>query len=80
MICRGSNGPRVRDLQRALNLTTGSDLKIDGVFGSLTESALKDLQLRCKIHADGKFGKQSARALLAMSLMLARQNRLGRSY
>lgn len=80
MICRGSNGPRVQDLQQALNSTTGSNLKIDGIFGSLTESALKDLQLRCKIHADGKFGKQSAKALIAMSLLLARQNRLGLNF
>lgn len=79
MICRGIHGPRVQDLQRALNSTIGAELKIDGIFGPQTESALKALQAQCRIHPDGIFGKQSAKGLLALSIMLAKQKRFGRS-
>lgn len=59
---KGSRGQLVRDLQNALNSYYGSRLTVDGVFGTMTETALKnagaptsvDKAMYSKILAGGK--------------------------
>ena len=52
---RGSNGPEVEYLQRLLG-RNGYDLELDGVFGVLTERAVKQYQSDRKLEADGVVG------------------------
>lgn len=62
---RGHVGPRVKQLQDALNYSTGSRLSGDGLFGAGTEQALKNFQLWYRVLkdrglvVDGMYGKRS---------------------
>ncbi len=59
---RGSQGDRVRDLQRALN-RNGANLAVDGVYGANTEQAVIRYQQQRGLRADGVAGAQTLQAL-----------------
>jgi peptidoglycan hydrolase-like protein with peptidoglycan-binding domain len=59
-----SKGDDVKYLQVILNFY-GYDLKVDGVFGSKTEAAVKKFQKSRKLTADGIVGRKTWDALLA---------------
>lgn len=62
---RGQSGPRVSELQLALNYASGAGLAGDGAFGPGTEQALRNLQLLFRtLHdpwlvVDGVYGARS---------------------
>ena len=58
----GSSGITVRILQRLL-IAHGYGMRVDGVFGPLTEAAVKAFQNRRSLLVDGIVGKQTWRAL-----------------
>ena len=61
---RGSSGEGVRELQRKLNSAGASPpLKVDGVFGPLTEGAVKAYQRGHSLGDDGVAGPATWRAL-----------------
>lgn len=53
---KGDRGGRTADLQRALEHTGDYHGKIDGIFGSGTESAVKGFQKRTGLEVDGVVG------------------------
>lgn len=62
---RGSKGPAVAELQKALNEKNGAALKADGSFGPGTESAVKAFQASKGLKADGLAGNGTKAALNA---------------
>lgn len=56
---KGSEGDSVKAVQRFLNWCMKSGLKVDGVCGKKTVSAIKKYQKRYKLKVDGVFGSQS---------------------
>ena len=60
---KGDKGEQVKTLQRLLN-AFGSNLSVDGSFGSLTQSALKAYQSLNKLVVDGICGIRSWESLL----------------
>ena len=60
---KGSKGEEVKTLQRLLN-AFGSNLSVDGSFGSLTQSALKSYQNKNSLQVDGICGEKSWTSLL----------------
>ena len=60
----GSIGPVVQLLQLALNRAGFGTLETDGIFGPLTEAALRRFQSARGISADGVAGRETHRALL----------------
>lgn len=63
LLFRGSEGPPVAELQRRLN-ETGANLIVDGIFGPLTEAAVKAFQRRTPgLRVDGIVGPATAAAL-----------------
>ena len=54
----GSTGEEVKTLQTALN-RAGCDITVDGIFGSKTTTAVKEIQKRYKLTVDGIVGKQT---------------------
>lgn len=56
---RGSSGPEVRALQHALNARPYLTVAEDGVFGPLTEQAVKLFQRRVRLTADGVVGPKT---------------------
>ncbi|MGG3739586.1 PQQ-dependent sugar dehydrogenase [Aeribacillus pallidus] len=58
----GSRGEGVKILQQALN-DIGYSLKVDGIYGNLTESAVKDFQKQNHLTIDGIYGPMTKRAL-----------------
>jgi len=56
---RGSRGPAVADLQRRLAAAGFSPGTADGIFGSLTDAAVKSFQRSRGITADGIVGSQT---------------------
>src|ERR1700753_3084689 len=58
-ILRGSTGSAVRCAQLRLNTLIGSGLATDGIFGRLTESAVKNFQSSRGLPADGIVGPQT---------------------
>ena len=63
-IKKGSSGDNVKELQQMLN-TIGANLKIDGVFGQITENIVKDFQSIIGLDADGIVGPLTWAALRA---------------
>lgn len=59
----GSHGENVKDLQRALRETYFYTGKIDGIFGSEVNTAVKNFQTACRLTVDGKVGKATRTAL-----------------
>lgn len=55
----GSRGTNVKTLQKALNMILNAGLKVDGIFGSKTKSAVKKFQKQSKISQDGIVGKKT---------------------
>ena len=60
---KGSKGEQVKTLQRLLN-AFGSDLDVDGSFGSLTQSSLMSYQKKNSLRLDGICGEESWGSLL----------------
>ena len=60
----GSTGPAVQLLQLALNRAGFGPLETDGIFGPLTEAALRRFQSARGILSDGVAGRETHRALL----------------
>jgi Putative peptidoglycan binding domain/D-alanyl-D-alanine carboxypeptidase len=58
----GDRGPEVRHLQERLN-SFGSDLKIDGIYGSTTHAAVISFQAEKGLVPDGIIGPKTAAAL-----------------
>lgn len=56
----GSVGEAVKTMQKNLNTIMNSNLKVDGQFGSDTESAVINFQKKYGLLADGKFGQKSS--------------------
>jgi peptidoglycan hydrolase-like protein with peptidoglycan-binding domain len=52
----GSFSGAVKNVQRLLNATAGQSLAVDGIFGSLTETAVKNYQKVFKLTEDGIVG------------------------
>lgn len=61
---RGSSGPGVATLQRAL-VALGHDLDVDGSFGGNTDRAVRAFQARAGLGADGVVGPATKAALAA---------------
>jgi peptidoglycan hydrolase-like protein with peptidoglycan-binding domain len=64
-IAPGATGDVVRRLQRALRRTPDLGLAVDGVFGAVTETAVKDFQEGLGILVDGVVGPPTWAALPA---------------
>lgn len=62
-ISAGATGDAVRRLQRALRRTPDEGLVVDGVFGPLTEQAVKDFQQGRGLAVDGIVGPLTWAAL-----------------
>jgi Predicted carboxypeptidase len=60
----GSLGPAVELLQLALNRAGFGELETDGIFGPLTDRALRRFQTSEKLISDGIAGRETHRALL----------------
>ena len=60
----GSRGPAVELLQLALNRAGFGTLAVDGLFGPLTEGALRRFQSAGGLTVDGVAGRETHRALL----------------
>ncbi|MBW4676724.1 MAG: peptidoglycan-binding protein [Desmonostoc geniculatum HA4340-LM1] len=58
----GSSGVAVRALQRLL-VSNGYTVRVDGIFGALTETAVKAFQNQRNLAVDGIVGKRTWRAL-----------------
>lgn len=52
----GNQGYAVRELQKALNACRGAGLTVDGIYGSATKTAVKNVQTAFGITADGVYG------------------------
>ena len=70
LIQRGSSGPDVALVQTWLNglrdaCTWHDILKVDGYFGTASEKAVTEFQLRNKLTADGKVGANTWNAIYA---------------
>lgn len=59
---KGSRGPDVADLQRLLT-AAGWPCKDDGVFGQITENAVKEYQAEHGLTVDGKAGERTMASL-----------------
>jgi peptidoglycan hydrolase-like protein with peptidoglycan-binding domain len=59
----GSKGDEVKDLQELLNFH-GYSLKVDGMFGAGTETAVKDFQKKHNLKVDGIVGSATRGALI----------------
>lgn len=55
-LTRGSTGEQVKALQQYLIGMGKTNVKKDGVFGPITEAAVKELQSEIGVVSDGKFG------------------------
>lgn len=62
LLVRGTRGPAVRVLQRAL-ADRGFAVDVDGVFGARTEAAVERFQKKCKMRVDGIVGRKTWAAL-----------------
>lgn len=69
ILAKGSRGELVKQLQRALNLIE------DGVFGKLTEEAVKDFQKSHGITPDGVVGEKTWALLPTLSFNMAKSKR-----
>ncbi|MFN6560380.1 MAG: peptidoglycan-binding domain-containing protein [Nostoc sp. ChiSLP01] len=58
----GSSGVAVRALQRLL-VSNGYTVRVDGIFGALTETAVKAFQNQRNLAVDGVVGQRTWRAL-----------------
>ncbi|GAB2938701.1 hypothetical protein GCM10027028_44470 [Streptomyces sundarbansensis] len=63
LVHKGAVGSEVRAIQRALNRCHGRSLEVDGVFGDKTFTALKNVQSRLGLVADGVYGPKTRDAM-----------------
>ncbi|MCF8566930.1 peptidoglycan-binding protein [Alicyclobacillus tolerans] len=61
----GSHGEAVEQLQHELNQTTHTHLAIDGIYGPITQAAVRAFQYLARIEVDGIAGPQTMAALAA---------------
>lgn len=66
MLKIGSRGPQVADLQKRLKALGYYSGNIDGIFGPITEQAVKKFQAAAGITVDGIVGPQTMAALVVM--------------
>lgn len=59
----GMRGENVKELQSALNKAINAGLAVDGIFGKLTRTAVKDYQRAKGLVADGLAGRKTLTAL-----------------
>jgi hypothetical protein len=64
-LSQGSEGDAVARLQALLNVATGAGLDEDGIFGPLTEAAVRDFQASRHLIVDGIVGPQTWTALVS---------------
>lgn len=57
---KGSKGENVKTLQRNLNEVMNTDIKVDGDFGTITETTVKAFQKKYGLVVDGCYGPKSA--------------------
>ena len=57
---KGSKGENVKTLQRNLNEVMDTDIKVDGSFGTITETTVKAFQKKYGLTVDGSYGPKSA--------------------
>ena len=62
IVRRGDTGLAVKVLQKLLN-AYGYKLKVDGIFGPITEGAVKDFQKKYSLTVDGIAGPKTFDAL-----------------
>jgi peptidoglycan hydrolase-like protein with peptidoglycan-binding domain len=60
----GSHGQQVRAIQRLLKDKFGYNLNIDGIFGPITEDAVRDYQSDHGLTVDGIVGQQTWRSMI----------------
>ena len=65
---KGSKGEEVKNLQKNLNYVLGSKLSIDGDFGKLTDTTLRDFQKKYSLEVDGIYGNKSAEIMRKLFL------------
>lgn len=56
LLTKGSTGSQVKKLQKKLNKTLSLELSIDGVFGFMTDLAVKEFQKKNNLKVDGIVG------------------------
>ncbi len=56
ILCLGSQGPSVKELQELLNKKSNATLKVDGNFGPKTDQAVRKFQRDCWLVVDGAAG------------------------
>jgi len=56
---KGSKGEQVKNLQKDLNYVLGTNVKVDGEFGAITESTLISFQKKYGLTKDGIYGEKS---------------------
>lgn len=66
VLARGSEDDAVTRLQALLNVAGGAGLAEDGIFGPLTEAAVRDFQASHALIVDGIVGPQTWTALLSV--------------
>lgn len=63
---KGSKGENVKRVQRFLNWCINAKLKVDGICGAKTVSAIKKFQKKYKLKVDGVFGTKCRRKMQAL--------------
>ena len=71
----GDEGEDVEEMQQRLDWIGFHPGEIDGIFGTKTKMAVKDLQTRAGIEVDGEFGPDSYAALVAFEACSRRTHR-----
>lgn len=59
LVSEGATGERVVAIQYLLNQQIGAGLTVDGIFGPLTNAAVKSFQTEHKLSADGIVGPKT---------------------
>lgn len=62
---KGSKGEAVKELQKNLNKLLNCGLEVDGIFGKLTEEAVKKFQTEYNLEVDGIYSEQTHTALMS---------------
>jgi hypothetical protein len=65
-LTKGSTGPDVREVQKALNARTKAGLQPDGILGPQTEAAIIAFQRANALQVDGTVGQQTRHALFPL--------------
>jgi peptidoglycan hydrolase-like protein with peptidoglycan-binding domain len=69
LVVRGDKGPRVIAIQYLLNERMGTDLKVNGIFGSQTELAIRRFQAKRRLFVTGKVSGQAwSRLIITVKL------------